>query len=616
MWIALCGLLGAQCASGPKPLHSLSTFATDDPAAQADFEQAAAAEKKGDWQHAASLYNGFIQKYPHDRLLPLARLGRGRSLLRSGHPHQADKEFRSLHSHPHPGVRERSELYHGIALAALGQHNEAISVVLPYLGRASDSEDELWLQASLLKAAQASMDVVLGLRALDALSEQAREPIKSEAAKSLRARVERADAEHLLKAYQAFDRNSTVWSLVAPRLLKQTFERGEIMQARNIANDIDDQDIALDEQTRRIMERLQQMEEVDPTKVGVLLPLSGRASLIGQGALRALQLAIAQEEQTMAKRLVIRDTAGDATRAQEAFEDLVWKERVIAVIGPITAAEVEAIADQAKQSDVPVITLSGAARSTQAGPTLFRLMPSPYGEVSALVRFAVSRGARRFGILFPEGKYGLAMRATFAQVVNEHQGSLAFEQSYPPRSTNFKQAAQALAASGAQAVFLPDTSQAIALIAPTMAAVRLWSVQGGEKPPQGRGIHVLVPHAGFDKQLASLVGRYLQGATFSVPFDANLDYASAQAFVNAYREDFGAEPDVFSAYAYDAYQLIRSGLGQGAVSRSALLNHLASGRTEHTTVSAAEGFNAKRAPRQETHLVELIGSEFALVSEH
>lgn len=615
LWLALCCLLGAQCASGPKPLHSLSTFATDDPEAQSDFEQATRAEQQGAWKQAAQLYGAFVKEHPQDRLVPVARLGLGRSLLRAGDARQADKELQSLQSHAHPGIRERSELYHGIALAELGQPNEAISIVLPYLGRAPDNQDETWLETSLLKAAQASTDVVLGLRAFDALAQQASEPTKSEASKSRRERIQNADTANLLKAYQAFDRDSTVWSLVAPRLLKQTFERGEMQQARSIVHDIDDQDILLDHETRRIVQRLQQMDEIDPTKVGVLLPLSGRASLIGQAALRALQLAVSEEQQTLAKRLVIRDTAGDSNRAREAFEDLVWKERVIAVIGPITAAEVVAVAEQAKQSDVPVITLAGFTRLVEASPTLFRLMPSPYGEVSTLVRFATKSGAKRFGILYPDGKYGLAMRGTFAQVVAEQQGSVVFEQSYPSGSTNFKQPAQSLAASGAQAVFIPDTSKAIALIAPTLAAVGLWSVQRGSKPDQGRGIHLLVPHAGFDNQLASLVGRYLQGATFSVPFDANLDYASTQAFVDAYREHFGAEPDVFSAYAYDAYRLIQSGLSKGLASRIDLLRHLTSEREGQTTISAAQGFNANRAPRQETHLVELVGTEFAPISE-
>ena len=68
--------------------------------------------------------------------------------------------------------------------------------------------------------------------------------------------------------------------------------------------------------------------------------------------------------------------------------------------------------------------------------------------------------------------------------------------------------------------------------------------------------YVIAP-AGFDPSLATSARRYLQGALFSVPFDA----ASAPNFVAAYREKFQADPNLFSALGFDAYRLLDRALG-------------------------------------------------------
>ncbi|MCB9666950.1 MAG: ABC transporter substrate-binding protein [Myxococcales bacterium] len=154
-----------------------------------------------------------------------------------------------------------------------------------------------------------------------------------------------------------------------------------------------------------------------------------------------------------------------------------------------------------------------------------------------------------------------------------------------------------------------------ARIAPTLAAVGLWALSGNACRPGAKSDTLTDPHAGFDVSLGTTISRYLQGAVFSVPFDANLSHPDTQKFVAMYRDQFGEAPDIFAAYAYDAYRLLALAIKEGVSSRDAMLAFLVSGHASVGTASAAGGVGANRGPLRETQLVELSGSTFVLIPE-
>jgi ABC-type branched-subunit amino acid transport system substrate-binding protein len=102
--------------------------------------------------------------------------------------------------------------------------------------------------------------------------------------------------------------------------------------------------------------------------------------------------------------------------------------------------------------------------------------------------------------------------------------------------------------------------------------------------------------------------RYLQGALFAVPFDAG----RAATFRDAYRAEFQSEPNLFSASAFDAYQILRSALAKGVVSRAELGEALRSSRAGDVA-GASDGFTDNRGPRHGAMLETLLGDAFVRV---
>ena len=108
------------------------------------------------------------------------------------------------------------------------------------------------------------------------------------------------------------------------------------------------------------------------------------------------------------------------------------------------------------------------------------------------------------------------------------------------------------------------------------------------------------------------VGRYLQGALFSVPFDARLATGPAQRFVEHFQAQFGEPPDTFAALAHDAYKLVRAAVDRGARTRKELGDDL--WRAESAELAGpSPGLAPSREARRPTRLLRLHGDVFGEV---
>jgi branched-chain amino acid transport system substrate-binding protein len=278
------------------------------------------------------------------------------------------------------------------------------------------------------------------------------------------------------------------------------------------------------------------------------------------------------------------------------------------VIGPMSGGPARAVAARAKQLGLPLLLLHPDGSLTRDASTVFRMLGDANEEAGQLVKRALKMGAKRFAVIQPQSPFGDSMRAAFEAAVRNQGGSNVGAISYPTTSTNLVHEAEAAAKLDADAVILADSAARITLLAPALAAQGMWSVTRGAKPPEGKAVLYLVPSAGFDPTLAQTSRRYLQGALFAVPFDAG----QAGAFGSAYREQYQAEPNLFSAAAYDAFQLVRSALHGGAQTREALGKALTVVRAEGT-VTGNNGFSATRGPLKPVQVETLLGEGFVAV---
>ncbi len=632
LWlVALLGAVSVGCprGGGPAGVHTTPALTTDDADAEADLRAADRAADEGRARDAETLYRAFLVTHPDDATAPLAALGLGRLLLASGDVEGALESLARAAACADEVVVERAGLYRCVALHLGGRHAEAIAALSPLVGRQVDAAEERLLLRTLSAAFLAVGDPVAALGALDsvvALVERARgssgtgTPTDTEAASAeadaaeARARItaladHELSVEQLAVAFDRLDRDGAAWARVALRALRAAHEAGDVARVRAIAEALHARHVELGDELASLVLRADRIATADPRAIGAILPLSGRGRDVGQRALRGLMLAAgtptAGAPAADAPQLVFRDDGGDPARAVAAVEELISTHRVIAIVGPLDGPSAVAAARRAQQLGVPLIALSPSADLESVGPLAFQLFPTAEGEVRQLVRAARARGARRFAALHPQNGYGETLRALLERVAREEGAEVAAAVGYPPGTTNLGPMVARLSAGGADAVLLPDSARALALVAPALAAAGLWStlpVGGG--PVRGRAVTFLVPSVGFDAGLARSAGRYLQGALFSVPFHAPTSEGAGRAFTDGYLARFAAEPDVFSAYAYDAFRLVRQSVVSGATSRDEVARWLTADH-EAATAGASAGLSTARRARAATRLLEL-----------
>ncbi len=143
----------------------------------------------------------------------------------------------------------------------------------------------------------------------------------------------------------------------------------------------------------------------DPVKVGLLLPLSGRAAEVGQ-ALRDAALLKLFELGTERIVLLPADTRGTAEGA-EAAARRVLAEGATLILGPLFRDAVVAVKAPARERGVNVVAFSTDRRVAEADTFLMGFTPEQ--QVERVVAHATSQGLWRFAALVPDGDYGRAV---------------------------------------------------------------------------------------------------------------------------------------------------------------------------------------------------------------
>ncbi len=367
--------------------------------------------------------------------------------------------------------------------------------------------------------------------------------------------------------------------------------------AQSMVNDSQNQDSVL--QGMAILEQIREELSVNRGVIGCLLPMSGPFAIYGEEVLNGVQLRIFNSAHTeIAFKLVVRDTKDDPNLAVAGLEDLVRNEKVVAVIGPLASKTAEPVARRAQELGVPIITLTQKQGITEEGDMVFRNFLTPSREVNRVLEAAVSEmGLKRFAILYPDNSYGRFFMNLFWDQIEEMGGSVTVAESYLPDTTDFADQIKKMTGTfypipaslrseiidtrppeeeeykiysdqpepfiDFDAVFIPDNSQRVVMIAPQLL---YHDVQG---------VLLMGTSLWQSRQLINLARDYVQGAIFPSGFFDGSDDPEVQAFRADYEENFGTAPGLLAAVGYDTIGLLQTILSQNRVrTRKAVRNEL------------------------------------------
>ncbi len=329
---------------------------------------------------------------------------------------------------------------------------------------------------------------------------------------------------------------------------------------------------------RRLLEMINIGLSSKKRVVGCLLPLSGPFSFYGQEILNGIRLGMERSskwEEGVDLDLVVKDTGGREDRALAGLEELAGKGEMMAIIGPLSSRTALAVAKRAQALGVPIIALTQKEGIPLEGDMVFRNFLTPSREVSRLLKEAIGgKGVKRFAILYPDSPYGRFFMDLFQKRAKEMGASITGIVSYNPHQRDFTRQINKLAGpyrrkprsslersegderrddrsreeSGSigpfEALFIPDTFQKAAMIAPQLPYHDI------------SGVLLMGTSLWQSPKLIELAGDYIEGAIFPSGFFEWSEALGVGAFVEDYKEKFHAAPGVLAATGYDTIRLL------------------------------------------------------------
>jgi ABC-type branched-subunit amino acid transport system substrate-binding protein len=250
------------------------------------------------------------------------------------------------------------------------------------------------------------------------------------------------------------------------------------------------------------------------------------------------------------------------------------------------------VAARAASAGVSLLSLASRPEERASGRYVFHVMHSAEARARALARRAYARGVRKFAVLAPDSGYGRAVSGAFTAELARLGATLVITQTYPADTKSFAAVAKKLSGSW-QAVFVPEQSDKLELIAPALAVAGLVPRPYGEKKaPGGRPIVLMSTAEGLKDGFANDAGRNSIGAMLAPGFYPDAADPVAHTFVERFTLAHGHAPGAIDAYAYDAAQLVAA---TGASNRGQVADGLPGMRLAGVTGELAFDANHRRS---------------------
>jgi ABC-type branched-subunit amino acid transport system substrate-binding protein len=344
-----------------------------------------------------------------------------------------------------------------------------------------------------------------------------------------------------------------------------------------------------------------------PTKsrytLGVILPLSGVHQPFGERVLQGIQLAIKETElpgKIPLISLAIRDSKGNPLEAERAVEELVNKEKVMAILGPLLSINVDRAAKKAHQFKVPLLTLSQKELPAYKGDFVFQNSLIPSEQIQTLAEYATQGlGLRTFAVFYPNSPYGLYFKTLFNQEITRKGGKVLGTVIYQEDQTDFTQEIKGFfkiesiqktetrkkkedefkAGFSVEGLFIPDTHDRVGTILSQMAFYDI------------KGSTFLGTNAWNGPGLISIAGKEAEGAIFVDAFFKKDPSPLVIRFVQEFQKTYQRDPEILEALGYDAAKFLKDILQAKLISSPLQLKEEIQRIQNFQGVSGLKGFS-------------------------
>jgi branched-chain amino acid transport system substrate-binding protein len=307
--------------------------------------------------------------------------------------------------------------------------------------------------------------------------------------------------------------------------------------------------------------------------IGFLGPLDAdnEDSPYGIAMLHGAQLAIDEANanggyQGKPFALCIHDDLALWGASSMAIVDMRFKDQAWAMLGSVDSASTHIEVRAALKVELPIMdTATNDPTVTQtAVPWLIHNFPDDRQQGYALADYILlQRHLKRIGILQVNNRYGRAGKEIFAQTIRRMGHPAVVEVWYGTGSKDFSSQLKTIGASKIDGLVIWGNAPQAALILKQMRAL-------GMRQPVFGSSRICYPEVIQNAGLAS------EGLVVVSAIDPTRVDPAWLSFRQRFIQRFHAEPDAYSAYAYDGTRMLTAAVNQAGLNRGRIMDALRS----------------------------------------
>ncbi|MCB1184201.1 ABC transporter substrate-binding protein [bacterium] len=220
--------------------------------------------------------------------------------------------------------------------------------------------------------------------------------------------------------------------------------------------------------------------EVDPDRVGVIVPLTGRYAVLGNAFYDAALMATRATnlEHGSAFELQLEDSAADPVTSALAARRLCAEEGSIAVLGGLLSDPTASAAVVCDMYGVPLVSPTATNDGIwKLGPGIFQTNITGLYEVRLLAELATTiMLKKRFAIIHPNTPEGLRHAQVFTTEITARGGEVVATAMFPPQGTDFKDPILDVRKARPEVIFAPASVDQMVLLGPQLDFYRAGSL--------------------------------------------------------------------------------------------------------------------------------------------
>ncbi len=291
-----------------------------------------------------------------------------------------------------------------------------------------------------------------------------------------------------------------------------------------------------------------------PVRVGLLAAKTGPLASGGIDMELALTMFLKSRDYTLAGRkvdLIVADTAGVPATARTKAQELVEKDNVHCIIGPLAAFEALAIIDYLTEKQVPTLGVSAAEDMTQRHPSPWyvRLTSTSAQCAYPLADYSFKElKYKKIVTIADDFAYGHEMCAGFQRVFEDNGGKI-IQKIFTPLATPDYGSYVAQVKTDADAIFLGYAGSN------GFRFLRQF-VEYGLKDKMA----VIGGMTALDESVLRNMGDEALGIITTSWYSAELDNPLNKAFAPAFRKQFKYDPGYYAGSTYMSGEVLEAAL--------------------------------------------------------